>query len=365
SDGAGIVVPQSSQVSRAAVVENTGRGVHLTDLGGEGPTDVRNTTVAWNSAPDVDGAGIVADGPVELTHVTVADNHSEVLYAHQVVAPDLTSFGSVISSIQSGPLCAVHDATSRGWNASDGTCGLDLPIDLELHHGAAALDPEPTTEGALRPLPASPLIDGMPSGSCELDADQRGVERPQGRGCDIGAYEVVVPFPDVLGSHPFNEHITWLSDQQIAGGYHDGTYRPAAPVSRAAMAAFLHRFAGDEPVSLPTTPSFPDVPPSHPLAEDVEWLVSESVAGGYDDGTYRPAAPVSRGAMAAFLYRLTSDDPVTLPPSPTFPDVPFSHPFSSEVEWLVSEGIASGYDDGTYRPTASVSRGAMAAFLFR
>jgi hypothetical protein len=303
-DGAGIVVPQPSSISGTAVVENAGRGVHLIDIGGEGVAELWNTTVAWNSAPDVDGAGIVAEVPVELTQVTVADNHSVALYAHQVVAPQLTSFGSVISSIQSGPLCDVDETTSRGWNASDGSCGLDWPIDLELHHGAAALDPEPTTHGALRPLPASALIDGMPSGSCELDDDQRGVDRPQGPGCDIGAYEVVVPFPDVTGNHPFNEVITWLAEQGIAGGYDDGTYRPAAPVSRGAMAAFVHRFAGDEPVSLPTTASFGDVPLGHPFVEDVEWLVAEGIASGYDDGTYRPAAPVSRAAMAAFLHRL-------------------------------------------------------------
>ena len=48
------------------------------------------------------------------------------------------------------------------------------------------------------PQTGSPLIDGVPVASCQADGatgvttDQRGVTRPQGTGCDIGAVEVAV-----------------------------------------------------------------------------------------------------------------------------------------------------------------------------
>jgi hypothetical protein len=51
------------------------------------------------------------------------------------------------------------------------------------------------------PQTGSPLIDAIPTGSCQADgasgitADQRGVSRPQGPGCDIGAVEVEVAGP--------------------------------------------------------------------------------------------------------------------------------------------------------------------------
>lgn len=48
-------------------------------------------------------------------------------------------------------------------------------------------------------------------------------------------------FVDVPSNHPFNEEIEWMNRNDIAGGYNDGTYRPGAPVSRAAMAAFMAR----------------------------------------------------------------------------------------------------------------------------
>ncbi|MCC5952168.1 MAG: S-layer homology domain-containing protein [Acidimicrobiia bacterium] len=48
---------------------------------------------------------------------------------------------------------------------------------------------------------------------------------------------------------------------------------------------------------------FSDVPPSSPFSAEINALTDACVAGGYDDGTYRPTDPVSRQAMAAFLIR--------------------------------------------------------------
>jgi hypothetical protein len=50
---------------------------------------------------------------------------------------------------------------------------------------------------------------------------------------------------------------------------------------------------------------------------------------------------------------------------PTFSDVPESHPFYEEIEWMAATGISEGYPDGTYRPTEPVTRQAMSAFMQR
>lgn len=50
--------------------------------------------------------------------------------------------------------------------------------------------------------------------------------------------------------------------------------------------------------------TFADVPPSHPFFDEIEWMNANGIAGGYNDGSYRPGAPVSRAAMAAFMARL-------------------------------------------------------------
>jgi hypothetical protein len=50
-------------------------------------------------------------------------------------------------------------------------------------------------------LPTSPAVDAVPVANCTdangkpLTTDQRGVQRPQGKGCDIGAFELVQTTP--------------------------------------------------------------------------------------------------------------------------------------------------------------------------
>jgi hypothetical protein len=173
------------------------------------------------------------------------------------------------------------------------------------------------------------------------------------------------PFPDVPPAHPFCTDVSWASSEGIASGYGDGTFRPADPVSRASMTAFLYRAAGSPAFTDPVTPTFPDVPTGHPFYTEVEWAAAEGIALGYGDGTFRPGLAVSRGSMGAFLHRAAGSPPITEPGTPTFPDVSASHPFFGEVEWLAAEGIADGFPDGTYRPSLAVSRGAMTAFLHR
>jgi endo-1,4-beta-xylanase len=169
----------------------------------------------------------------------------------------------------------------------------------------------------------------------------------------------------VSTTHPFGCDVAWAVGRDVAGGYADNTFRPTAPVTRQAMAAFLHGMLADG--GAPPDPGFVDVPDSHPFQEEIAWLVDAGIAQGYPDNTFKPAAPISRQAMAAFMYRAAGaplgDDP-TCAAAP-FPDVPASHAFCGEIAWLADEGITTGYDDGTFRPGATVTRQATVALLQR
>jgi len=48
-----------------------------------------------------------------------------------------------------------------------------------------------------------------------------------------------------------------------------------------------------------------------------------------------------------------------------FTDVPADHKFHSEIDWMASNAITTGYADGTFKPTDAVSRQAFSAFLKR
>src|SRR5450759_1773301 len=185
------------------------------------------------------------------------------------------------------------------------------------------------------------------------------------------------PFADVAPGAPFFADIQWLYDQGISTGsvQPDATvlFQPAAPVRREAMAAFLYRFAGSPTFTPPVTSPFVDVATSATFYKEIAWLAAQGISTGTNmgDGTFqfRPAESVSREAMAAFLYRFKGSPAFTAPLTSPFVDVPTTGPFYKEIAWLAANHISTGTDlgDGTFafRPTESVSREAMAAFLHR
>lgn len=111
-----------------------------------------------------------------------------------------------------------------------------------------------------------------------------------------------LPFTDITNSG-FQADIKWMYDRQLSTGWSDGTYRPYEPISREAMAAFMYRFAGNPAYEKPAESPFPDVPPSHPYYLHIAWMNATGLSTGWEDGTYRPYDSVSREAMAAFLNR--------------------------------------------------------------
>jgi streptogramin lyase len=171
-------------------------------------------------------------------------------------------------------------------------------------------------------------------------------------------------FSDVPEDHQFWFEICWMATQNISSGFPDGSYQPSVAVSRQSMAAFLQRASGTNLPSGPPTPTFSDVPPGHPFYDEIEWMAAEGIAGGFDDGTFRPTLAVSRQAMSAFMVRAAGVDTWTVG-APSFSDVPAAHQFFEEIEWMAANGVTTGYDDGTYRPRQAVSRQAMSAFLAR
>jgi predicted phage tail protein len=97
------------------------------------------------------------------------------------------------------------------------------------------------------------------------------------------------------------------------------------------------------PVEAPSGPTFVDVPTSHPFYEDIEWMAAEGITAGYQPGpTYRPGDAVTRQAMSAFMYRLAGSPAFSPPASPSFGDVGTTSAFYSEIEWMADEGITNG-----------------------
>lgn len=82
-------------------------------------------------------------------------------------------------------------------------------------------------------------------------------------------------------------------------------------------------------------------------------------------GSRRRRVRTSAAVVAAFVAGSILSGAGAVWAGHQFSDVPSGHPFHGDIDWMVDHGITEGYEDGTFRPTAPVSRQAASAFLHR
>lgn len=174
-------------------------------------------------------------------------------------------------------------------------------------------------------------------------------------------------FTDVPPDAPFAADIEWLAAQGIAQGGADGRFRPDAPVTRQAMAVFLYHFTNQGvPVPKCATDAFTDVPTESLYCGSIAWLRDAGITRGTAAGTFRPLGPITREAMAAFLYHLEYGGSSPLECTfDAYEDVPAESSFCGSIAWLYHQGITTSSPSGSFGPTTPVTRGMMAAFLRR
>lgn len=156
-------------------------------------TVMLNSTVTGNTS-NAPGGGVIVTGGVEMRYTTIVDNGAPTasnLFYNQGSVVDL--FGSVIALPRQGPNCSLVATMVTAYNFSDDdSCQLDDPTDL-ASAGDPALGPLQDNGGTTPtrlPGVSSPLLDRIPLAAPECAGDdQRGVVRPVGPACDIGAVE--------------------------------------------------------------------------------------------------------------------------------------------------------------------------------
>jgi hypothetical protein len=154
-------------------------------------------------------------------------------------------------------------------------------------------------------------------------------------------------------------------------------YCPKNPVNRGAMAEFLKKTNNitnrvGTAISLDED-FFSDigkVTVNRRLS--ILWLAQYKITLGKGtnakgDTTYRPQDSVTRGAMAEFLFKLAGSPPKYKDYSPNFSDIKNLTPERIRaINWMGSTGITKGSGSAkTYKPSDIVTRGAMAQFIMR
>jgi hypothetical protein len=188
--------------------------------GANNTTTIINSTIANNNGGtrSNEGGGLLAtQGTITVENSIVADN----TVSNPAAETPSNCGGSGISSL--------------GHNLESGSdCGFKATGDLQntdpLFMSGFQQDYGGNTD-TLALQATSPAVDAIPAGAAGCNAtDQRGIARPQGTGCDIGAYELFQPiegkqFSEVVGAAGISQGTTPTID------WGDGTEPSPATVN--------------------------------------------------------------------------------------------------------------------------------------
>ena len=100
--------------------------------------------------------------------------------------------------------------------------------------------------------------------------------------------------------------------------------------------------------------------------EAVDVISALGVVDGYPGGDFRPDDVLTRGAAAKIICNLilgpTTASALSAGTAP-FKDVPVTNTFAGYITYCSQQGIISGYADGTFRPTGTLSGNAFMKML--
>lgn len=100
--------------------------------------------------------------------------------------------------------------------------------------------------------------------------------------------------------------------------------------------------------------------------EAVAVLNKIGIITGYEDGSFKPAGALTRGAAAKIIVSLMIGSEAASALSVTaapYKDVPVTNTFAGVISYCKTAGYINGYSDGTFRPTAALTGYAFSKML--
>jgi uncharacterized repeat protein (TIGR02543 family) len=165
---------------------------------------------------------------------------------------------------------------------------------------------------------------------------------------NLGVSEVasVSEYDDVLVSHWAYKEIMLAKQSGIMMGSGD-SFKPNADITRAQMATIIYRWLKEECAKDPNAygqcsslaqkghTSYADVANDYWAAEAIQAIKQFGIMEGYEDGTFKPNALLTRAQAVKVLNRLFKRGPLEGELAPTFKDVPADHWAFKEIEEAV------------------------------
>ncbi|MFE5324411.1 S-layer homology domain-containing protein [Paenibacillus sp. NPDC056579] len=150
----------------------------------------------------------------------------------------------------------------------------------------------------------------------------------------------------------FSDRFGALKHQRYILGYPDGQFKPDNSLTRAELAAIVARLTENDKVDGPL--SYSDVQEQHWAANYVKIATKHGYFGGFEDGSFRPEAQVTRGELASVMARFLELKSGAAGEA-HFSDVQ-GHWAADAIEALYRGKFLSGYPDGTFKPQDHIRR---------
>ena len=142
--------------------------------------------------------------------------------------------------------------------------------------------------------------------------------------------------------------------------------RPEAGITRAEVATIFYRLLKEDVRDRVTSDvnDFSDVASGDWFNVTVSSLAQMGVIAVYEDGSFRPNAPITRAEFAAIATRFFAERGVTYNEG-LFADITGDEWFADVVAAAAERGLLGGYPDGTVRPNATITRAESCAVVNR
>ena len=181
------------------------------------------------------------------------------------------------------------------------------------------------------------------------------------------------PFYDIREDHWAREYIDTCYEAGIMNGTGGGKFSPSGAVSRAQVVTTLWRLAGEPDAKGGTNGMvFTDVAGGQWYTEAVAWAAENGITAGVGGSSFAPDRTVTRGEVAAILYRYASyagEDVSGRADLNTFADTGALSDWNRDAfAWCVEGGIINGKAAGSasqLAPSDTLTRAELAAVLYR
>ncbi|WP_248929233.1 S-layer homology domain-containing protein [Paenibacillus hamazuiensis] len=150
----------------------------------------------------------------------------------------------------------------------------------------------------------------------------------------------------------FSDRFGDLKHQRYILGYPDKEFKPNNSLTRAELAAIVARLTENGKVN--DTLSYKDVREDHWAANYIKIATKHGYFSGFEDGSFRPEEPVTRGELASVMARFLKLN-ISATGTTHFTDVE-DHWAGDAIESLYRNKFLAGYEDGTFKPQDKIRR---------